>query len=263
MIVVSRILLGTTAADFVEAMSGQPIVPITEVAQDLHEKGFHLDLNAAHTQMRGGDLTGAIAAVRKVLANSDGYLEVQFNATLQLGNLEFLEIVKSDQPQSRIAEGRLATALELCRIAKRVPKHLHLFAQITRKAAELGVAIHKTHGLLMNWKAHSRKGDDPLWVAVLSFQLSESLMAAHRKYSQSLRLAQATARSQYRWVTSRPLAEIAVQVTTLAGLLKSAGFNEAARQYRASAFQLVKFAAAIGAENEDRTSCLMPYRTRG
>ena len=52
-IVLSRLLLGTTAADFVDAMRGRPIERIAEVAADLHEKGFRLDLQKAHDQMRG------------------------------------------------------------------------------------------------------------------------------------------------------------------------------------------------------------------
>jgi hypothetical protein len=232
-------------------LGGQPIVRIAEVAEDLHEKGFYLDLKAAHETMRSGNLTEAIRAVRKVITNSSELLEVQFNATLQLGDLEMLELMKSDKPQRLIADRRLATAQELCRIASRVPKHLHLFAHISRKAGELGIAVQKAHGLLMSWRAHSRKGNDPLWLAVLSFQLNESLVAAHRKYKQSLRLAQATARSQYRWVTSRPVVEIAIQITTLAALLGSAGFKDAAREYRASAFRLMKFAAAIATENKN------------
>jgi len=250
-VVVSRILMGTKAADFVDAMSGQPIERIIRVAEDLHEKGFRLDLQAAHSQMRRGDLAGAIAVVRKVLANAPGFLEVQFNATLQLGELETLELMKSDKPQSLISDRRLATAQALCRIAKRVPKHLHLFAQTTRKAAELGVAVQKVAGLLMSWQGHSRRGDDPLWLAVLSFQLRESMVAAHRKYRQSLRLARATARSRFRWITSRPLVDIALQITTLAALLESTAFEDAAREYRASAFQLIKFSAAIATENEN------------
>jgi len=64
----------------------------------------------------------------------------QFNAVLQAGELEWLQISKSDAPQARVAETKLATALELCRIAKHKPRNLHLFAEITRKAAELSVA---------------------------------------------------------------------------------------------------------------------------
>lgn len=250
-VVVSRILMGTKAADFVEAMRGHPTERICEVAEDLHEKGFYLDLEGANTQKRSGDVAGAIASVRRVLANSAGYLEIQFNATLQLGEVEILELMRSDKPQSLIADRRLATAQKLCRIARRSPKHLHLFAQISRKAAELGVAVQKIHGLLLSWRGQSRRGDDPLWLAVLSFQLGESLLAANRKYRQSLRLVQATARSRFRWITSRPVVDIAIAITTLAGLLGTSGFKEAAREYRTSAFQLVKFAAAIATESKN------------
>ncbi len=250
-IAVSRLLLGTKAADFVDAMRGRPIERIAEVAADLHEKGFRLDLQAAHDQMRARNLPGALATVTSVLANSKGYLEVQFNATLQLGEIEALELMRSDKPQSLTADRKLATAWALCQIAKRTPRHLHLFAQTTRKAAELGVAVQKVVGLLMSWKGHLHKGDDPLWFAALTFQLNKGLLDANRKYRQSLRLVRATAGSQYRWIISRPIVEIAIAITTLAGLLESANLPEVAKEYRASAFQLFKFAAAIAIENRN------------
>jgi hypothetical protein len=252
MVVVSRILLGTRPVEFADAMASQPIERISEVAEDLHEKGFHLELQAAFLQRKRGDIAGAITAIHKVADNASksGYVEIHFNAILQAGELEWMEVSKSDAPQSLVADKKLATALELCRIAKRKPKHLHLFAQITRKAAELGVAVHKIFGLLMIWRGHMLRGDDPLWLAVLSFQLQQSLLAAHRKYNQSLRLAQATAKSPFRWVTARPIADIAMAIGTLAGVLDSCGFKDAGRQYHQSAFRLLKFSAAIATENQ-------------
>lgn len=251
-VVVSRILLGTRSVEFAKAMASQPIERISKVAEDLHEKGFHLELQTAFLQWKGGDIAGAIAAIHKVADNAgaSGYVEVQFNAILQAGELEWLQVLQSDLPQARAADKKLDTALELCRIAKRKPKHLHLFAQITRKSAELGVAVQEMLGLLMLWRAHVARRDDPLWVAVLSFQLQQSLLAAHRKYKQSLRLAQATARSQFRWVTARPITDIAIAIGTLARLLESCGFSEAGIQYHQSAFGLMKFSAAIATENK-------------
>jgi hypothetical protein len=250
-IVVNRILLGTKPIDFVDAMVGQPLEQITEVAEDLHEKGFHLEMRMAHHQQQDGDLAGAIAAMQRVVAgsSSSSYVEVHFNAALQLGQLEVFQLMKSDCPQALVADKKLATAQELCRIARRNPKHLHLFAQITRKAAELGVVVQKTAGLLMSWMGHSLKGNDPLRLAVLSFQLQQSLVAAHRKYSQSLRFAQATAKSRFRWITSRPITDIAIPIGLLAALLESCGFKDAGRQYHKSAFELLRFAAAIADEN--------------
>jgi hypothetical protein len=170
---------------------------------------------------------------------------------LQLGEVEALELMRSDKPQSLIADRKLATAEALCQLARRTPRHLHLFAQTARKAAELGVAVHKVVGLLMSWKGHLRKGDDPLWLAVVTFELNEGLLDANRKYRQSLRLAGATSRSQYRWIVSRPLVDVAIAITILAGLLETASFPDAAKEYRASAFQLFKFAAAIATEHRN------------
>jgi hypothetical protein len=207
-------------------------------------------LQAAFRQRKDGDLAGAITAIRKVAtsAGASGQVGVQFNAVVQAGELEWMQVSQSDAPQARAPEMKLATALELCRIAKRKPRHLHLFAQITRKAAELSVAVQKTHGLLMIWKGHKERGDDPVWLAVLSFQLQESLMAAYKKYRQALRLANATARSKYRSVTSRPLAEVAVSIVMLARLLETSGFKEMAAPYRASAFEIIRFSAAVATE---------------
>ena len=146
--------------------------------------------------------------------------------------------------------------MELCRIAKRKPRNLHLFAQITRKAAELSVAVQKTSGLFMSWKGHKARGDDPLWLAVLSFQLQESLMEAYKKYRQALRLAQATARSKYRSVTSRPLTDVAVSVAMLAGLLETSGFEQMVASYRASAFELIRFSAAVATETRSMDEAL-------
>jgi hypothetical protein len=255
-VVASRILLGTKAGDLVEAMRGHPVERVVEVATDLHEKAFRLDLQAAHTQMQQGNLTGAIATVKKVASSSTENVETHFNAVLQLGELEVLQLMKSEQPQSLVADRSLATAEELCRIANRVPKHLHLFARAMRQAGKLGVAVQKTFGLLLSWRGHVLQARDPLWIAVVSGQLSQGLVAVDRSYRQSLRLAQAIARSRFRWVAPRPIVSIAVHITTLATLLDSAhtaldAFQDAAREYRASAFQLFKFAASIAIENED------------
>ncbi len=251
-VVVSRILLGTRSVKFADAMASQPIERIGEVAEDLHEKGFHLELQAAFLRRKSGDIAGAISAIHKVAQSAEaaGYVEVHFNAVLQAGELEWLQVSKSDVPQAVAPEKKLATALELCRIAKREPKHLHLFAQISRKAAELGIAVQKTFGLLMLWRGHMLQGDDPLWLAVLAFQLQQSLLAAHRKYNQSLRLAQATAKSRFRWVTARPITDIAMAIGTLADLLDSCGFKDAGLQYHRSAFELLQFSAAIATENK-------------
>ena len=252
-VVVSQILAQTSHIEFAQAMKSQPVESVVEVAEDLHAKGYHLDLEAAFRQRKGGDIAGAIIAIRNVAAGTQlsGHVEIQFNAVLQAGELEWMQVYKSDVPQARAAETKLATALELCRIAKRKPRNLHLFAQITRKAAELAVAVQKTAGLFMIWKGHKERGDDPLWLAVLSFQLQESLIAAYKKYRQALRLAQATAKSKYRCITSRPLVDVAISIVMLAGLLETSGFGDIVASYRESAFEIIRFSAAVATENRN------------
>ena len=71
----------------------------------------------------------------------------------------------------------------------------------------------------MSWQGHLKKGDDPLWVAVLSFELQQNL-DARRKHNQALRLARATAISRFRWVTARPIAEIKITIGLLGATLE-------------------------------------------
>ncbi len=251
-VLLSRILLDTKPIEFVDAMAAQPVEQLKEVAQDMHEKAFHVQLAAAHRQHQEGDAPGAMGILKKVVdgANAAGYVEIHFNAVLQLGELQVLQLMKSQNPQALTADKRLAVAQELCRIAKREPRYLHLFAQITRRAAELAVAVQKTFGLMMIWSAHNRRGDDPLWTAILYLQFQQNLILCQQKYRLALRLAQATARSRYRWVASRPVADIAVQIGTLGTLLKSCDFTEESVLYRDVAFNLLKFSAAIATENK-------------
>jgi len=219
MAMISRVLLDTRAVDFRDAMAKQPVERLSEVAEDFHLKGFQLELQAAHKRFRRGDVDGAITAVKKVLNESSSYIEIQFNGTAQLGEAEVYHLLKSAQPQARVPEKKLQTALKLCTMAKRKPRYLHLAAQLQRRAAELAVAVQKTLGLLMIWQGHKKRGDDPLWLAVLSVRVHESLLAAYRTYRRALRLAQATAKSRYRSVTSRPVAEVAVSIEMLGRVL--------------------------------------------
>jgi hypothetical protein len=219
--IVRRILLGTNAADFFAGVQQQPSERIREEAQDFHEKGFFLELSAADELRKRGNFPGAIAAIRKVLEKSDGHVVIQFNGTLQLGELEAVELMRSDKPQSFLSDHKLANAEELCRIAKRSPKHLHLVAQILRRSAELGVAVHRTFGMLMNWYAHTRSGRDPIWVAVLASKVNDSLLETQKRYRRALRIAGAASKSRYRWLIPLPVIEIATEVIKLATSLES------------------------------------------
>ena len=82
-VVVSRILVQTPHVGFAEAMKSQPAERISEVAEDLHEKGYHLELGAAFLHRKSGDIAGAVEAIHKVAtsAGASGYVEVQFNGT--------------------------------------------------------------------------------------------------------------------------------------------------------------------------------------
>ena len=251
-VVAARTLGRTSLLDFASAMAAHPAQRQHEIATDLHERAFLLELDAAHRQGQAGDATGAIAALDKIAmsAKAAGYVPVEFHAVWRRGLWEWMQLIKSEIPQARAAQQKLETARELCRIAKRTPRYLHLAAQILRRTAELGIATDTTFGVLMSWYAHRKRREDPLWIAVLTFQLQQHLLDIHRGYQRVLRLARATAKSQYRWVTVRPITELGTVIGTLAGLLKKCGLPEAGAAYRQAAFALFKFAAAVAEENQ-------------
>jgi thioredoxin-like negative regulator of GroEL len=141
MAMISRVLLRTRPIDFVDAMAKQPAERLSEVAEDFHVKGFQQELRRANQQFQKGDVNGAITAVKKVLTESSAYIEIQFKGTLQLGELEVYQLMKSTEPQARVPEKKIETALKLCSMAKREPRYLHRAAQLQRSAAELAVTV--------------------------------------------------------------------------------------------------------------------------
>src|SRR5262249_46349432 len=129
-VVTTRTLLGTSPLDFASAMAAHPLQRQNEIAADLHERGFFLELGAAYRQGQAGDPKRAIAALDKIAstARAAGYVAVEFNAVWWRGVWEWMQLIKSDLPQARAAQQKLATAVELCQIAKRTPRYLHLAA---------------------------------------------------------------------------------------------------------------------------------------
>ena len=250
-VVVTRALLIDRDTDFVIAMPSPSAEKMHHVSEDLHEKAFRIEAQIAHETFQKGEISEAIRRLKRILASPEASLHVRFNVTAQLGDLEWIELIRSDRPQVLAAEQQVSTGRELCRIAQNGPRHLRLIALITRTAAELGIIIQKHLGLTMNWAAYKTAGTDPLWLAALSVGLDQNLTVAGRKYKQALRLAGITARSPDRRVAPTAIVKVAQQIPTLAGLLDHADLREVAQQYRESAFQLFRLAAAIATECRD------------
>jgi hypothetical protein len=250
-VVTSRALLIATDTDFISAMLNRPVQAMDELSDQLRGKAFRIEMQAAHEIFRHGDIPEAKRRLNQILAGSDVPLDVRFNVTFQLGELEWVELSRSEQPQIRIVERQLSTASELCRIARKGPRYLRMSASMIRMVAELAVITHRGHGLTMNWIAHRKVRPDPIWLAVLSFELDRNLAAAGKKYKHGLRLV-AMAVSSPRWrVPPAPLVKMATCVRFLAGVLDQAEFKEAGRQYRKSGLELLRLAAAVASQSAD------------
>ena len=227
-VVTSRALLIVRDTDFVDAMRRRPLDKMDVVSDDLHQKAFMIAAQAAHEIFQTGDISEAQRRLKGILASPDASVRVRFAVTGQLGDLEWIEVSRSGEPQMRAVEHRLLTARELCRVAKGGPRYLRVSALMIRIAAELGVIIHRRLGLTLNWLGHRKVGEDPLWLVALSFDLDQNLVAAGKKYKQALRVAGLAARSAGWKLTSIAVLRVANEIPVLAGLLDQAGLRETA-----------------------------------
>jgi hypothetical protein len=250
-IVVNRALSGIGRLDFIATLAAQPVEAAQEAAEDLHDTAFQIEIQAAHDTFRKGDLDGAIALLKTIVASPTASVLVRFNATRNLGKFEWMAIVRSDKPQTLAAERQLATARELHKIAKDGPDQLRAFALISKVAAELGIAVQEHLGLVMIWRGQIHHGTDPLWFTILTFRLSASLQRAHGKLRRAIRLTNLIARSRHRWIAPRSISEIATEAAKLSAVLHGAEFNELADQYRESSFGLFRLAADIAEQNRN------------
>jgi hypothetical protein len=251
MTVLRRGLLLADHTDFVEAMRNQPLNKQDELADDLTEKAYRLRLVAAHNLVRAGDHAESKRRLLQVLGSSDISIYIRFNGTLQLGDVEWTEIMRSKQPQIRASEQLLKTGQDLWDIAKKGPKHLKLLALMARASGELSIIIQRHHGLSMSWTGHRTSGRDPLWMAVLTSRLNENFVSLRRKYNQCLRLVRIAARSPRRLVMGASIVKLVRQIPTVLAIFTSSGFLELAEQYRQSAYQLLRMAAALATESND------------
>lgn len=251
MIVLSRSLRGVEHDHFVAAIRRQGPQLMADVAENLHETAFRVEMQTAHEVFRAGKLREAIERLKAILLNPAASIAIRFNVTRYCGQLEWIEVNRSQQPQMAGAERLLATAQELCRITKRGPASLKLFSIMDRLAAELGILVHRYIGVLMIWRSHAKQGSDPLWLTILTFRAAKELTNANRKYRQVHRLMALAAQSPYRWITPRAIVRTAVEFAKLAGVLSASDFVGLAKPYRDTAFDLFQFAASVAVETHN------------
>jgi len=248
-VLLSRGMLATDGTDFVSAIRGQAGSPPEDLAGDLHEKAFRLEMQQAHEIFQTGDSFEAVRRLKAIVTSSTASLTVRFNATVQLGDIEWSILLKSDQPQIAAAEKRLEVACALGAMAKKGPKAFRLYAALARIAGQLYLVAHRQFGLAMNWHAQNTAGHDPLWVACLLLNLNDGFATIARKYRRAIRLVKATAASPYRWISPGPVMDIAQAIGVLAIVLEKTEIQQAAQQYRQTGFQLFRFAAEIAMES--------------
>jgi hypothetical protein len=241
----------TTPTDFVDVMGKQSILHKDEVISDLHERAYGLEMQVAHELFQAGDFHAAKHRVRNILSATDIPVHLRVSAVLQLENIEWSELIQSEEPQIKAAVRKAVTGQELWDITKNGPKYLKLFALIAKTAGDLGLLIHQRHGLSMSLKVQQTTPGDELALLIVNLQLNGNLIAIGKKYRHCLRLARIAAKSPYRWALSRAIVRIAAEVPALAAVLESVGHKELAEQYRTSGFQLVRLAATIANESEN------------
>lgn len=246
-----RGLLIADDTDFVEAMRNQRLEKKDKAAESLQEKADRMKLQTAYEIFQTGNYQESKRRILEVIGNPGASIHARFNATVQLGDVEWTILVKSGLPQIRAAEQRLQTGRDLVAIATNGPKHLKLLALMSRTSGEFAVIVHTHHGLLMNWKAHRDNGRDPLWTAVLTSRLNAGLESQRRKYNQYLRLVRIATRSPYRLQAKSSLVNIVRETCGSILVMASCGLEDLAQDYRRSAYQLLRMAEALATEDND------------
>src|SRR5882724_4419595 len=250
-VLASRVLMATSTGDFLRAIDGR--VDKDQLSRTLKNKSDAIKLEQAHSLFVAGSPEEAREKINLVLRSEDAALESKFWALLIAERIEFTQLSNRRAPQGYLFDAFVIYADKMWALTKNGPPHLKFYSLIARKAAELGVLVHRDYGMFMNWKIHTEDGD-PVWKLQLSFQRAQTWRQIALKYNQCVRLARYAVNSRYRWALPDAILRIVRAMALFIHRLDQEGFKAEAKQYSLSALQLCKLAAWIAVDNEDSES---------
>jgi len=180
-----------------------------------------------------------------VFNDPDASIEAKVWALTQLGHIDSAIVFRSGRPQVEMAESLLSHARSLQALTKRGPAYLKFYALIMRSAAELGLLVHRNHGLFLGEQQHAQTFDNPVLALGFYAERSEVTRRVVAKYNQCLRLVRYAANYPDRWMLSRALVGIVHPVGEYLITLRSENKLAVAEAFSQSAFRICKLAAWI------------------
>ncbi len=222
----------------------------SELISSFQKKTDSLRLNQIHRLATDGKLKEAKEIVEGLLASAASSIEIKFSALLEEERIEYLDAARRRAPQSVMPATRVAIARRLQQLTRKGPHALKLSALLLRNAADLDVLAFRDLGLAMNLKGHISSGD-PILALTFAVEQAKNSREIIRKYNQCIRIVRYFYNSRHRWAIAFPLLRVVESVGWFILRLRIANEIDPARQYRASALQLCRFAVWIGEHNRD------------
>lgn len=181
----------------------------------------------------------------------DASIEAKVWALTQLGYIDSAVVFRSGRPQGEMPEALLLHARSLQELTKRGPAYLKFYALIMSSSAELGLLVHKNHGLFLAEQQHAQTFDNPMLALSLYAERSEVTRRVVAKYNQCLRLVRYAADYPDRWMLSRALVGIVNEIGAFLVTLRSENKLAVAKAFSQSAFRICKLAAWISKDAGD------------
>ncbi|MGD0922119.1 MAG: DUF4365 domain-containing protein [Terriglobia bacterium] len=237
----TRVLIDTTAPDFVSSVKGR--VETAQLADNLQDKQDMLRLEQARQLMTNKQHAEALRVVRAVSASPLSSVECRFWALERSLNIEFALLTRAGKGEEW-PEAFLRTSRAMRSLVRRGPQPFRFFSLIVRKAAELNMLIERDFGLFLNWRANMQDGD-PLWRLQLEFLRTQVFRKLVAKYNQCVRLIQIGANYSHRAFLPEAMTRVARITAPLILRLRQEEMIDIAQQYAASVFQICRLSAMI------------------
>jgi uncharacterized protein DUF4365 len=224
--------------------------------QDLHyhafqEKNNILKLRKIADFYKAREYEQARVRATGVANDPDVSIEAKVWALTQLGHIDSAIIFRSGRPQAEMPEALLSHARSLQRLTKQETAYLKFYALIMRSSAELGVLVHKNHGLFLAEQQHAQTFDNPMLALGLFAERAEVTRRLVAKYNQCLRLVRYAANYPDRWMLSRGLVGIVHEIGHFLVTLRSENKPAITKAFSESAFRICKLAAWISKDADD------------
>ena len=193
------------------------------------------------------------ARTRAVVVSNDpdASIEAKVWALTQLGYIDSAIVFRSGRPQGEMPQALSLHAHSLQELTRRGPAYLKFYALIMRSSAELGLLVHKNHGLFLAEQQHALTLDNPMLALTLYAERSEVTRRVAAKYNQCLRLVRYAANYSDRWMLSRALVGIVNEIGEFLVALRSEAKFEVSKAFSQSAFRICKLAAWISKDAGD------------